>query len=1363
MDIATGAQKARRFVAGLSVATMLATFFAGTIAQAASFQDVPADAWFYTYVEQLAAKSIVDTSQQNFRPADNANRAEAAKMLVQAAGLTLDSSAGPSFSDVASSAWYYQYVETAAKTGIVGGYKDAAGNLTGKFGPGDSVTREQFAKMAMSAFNLTSDTTGGPHFSDVPTTAWSYADVETLYNNSVVDGYPDGTFHPGANINRAEIAKMVVGVMNPIKRSSSGVFTVESAMASSATMAQVCFSAAPDAVASLVTSNYSITDATSAPLAVAAVAADTTDTNCVDLTTATQTVNATYTVTVGAVTSKTAQALTGKTTTFPGFGTVVSGSITAALSTDNPASATIVSGQATADLAHFTFTGTGTLQGITLQRTGVSSSSTVSNVYLYNGAARVSDGASVNTAGVINFNNLNLPVSGSLELSVKADIATGMSGQTLGVTMSGFTISGATQANPANLAGNLMSITSGSGILAGVVVDNGGGVALAPATNSFNLTPDATVNAGTLAYTVWSAPIQVNTRSVYLKSLALRYIGSAPSDALSNITLYINGVASGTATVNAQSYVVFDMTAAPVTLQTGSTTLEVRGDIQKGTDRNFNFSLQNAADLMVTDSQLGVNVAPTTGSGGTNATFSISQAGTISISTGSVTMQVDPTFLTETNVTGGSANTAIGKFTIHAYGEDVKVNQMLVTPILLGAVAGAGGSGVGLNNVSLYFDGGQVGSSQNWDGVHALSAFQLGSSMVVPAGQDSTFEVRADLQDTTSIAYTGGTVGVTVNAGGNNAQGQSSLNTTSVPATPVSTSGLSISGSQLAIGANTGYASQTYSPNTPNVTLGSFILQNQSSSEGVRITGLTVGLITGKSTYSTTTTTTGATALTGAATAITFASTAGMGVGDTLTFAGGPTTGTVVSVTDLTHAVINFGVVTGTATGAVSGTQAGTMALSNIANVKTDETSGSGATAQPAANPLNYSVDFTLAPGASKTLNVIGDLSGAIGGSVYTTLKVTGLGTISNQAITQPLTPPQGQLIVVGVSALTAPALLSGSSTQAQYIAAGTSTASTNCSTANYTGTAYFQVAAANGTGTIQEMKFKADVSQLGEVPDSIACVRINGTNTASILNGYADVTGLSIPVPSGASGTTVKADVAYAPVGINGSDVASGTPAAIGLTYVKALVGGSVSQIGTSTSTTILANTTSPLLTIVGSVPALTVSSTQVKGLNLNAENQIGQVTVVANAAGNIGIHQLEFVVSAANFAGPGMALTLPRLTMDGSNDATDFNIGAGAPMSTAQNCAIASGAPGSNYVVNCTLRTDLTTDSQLTAGSSHVFSLYATTSGSAATSALAAISSSVSPANFKWQDIAGSGQPNALNGTLIYSFPTNSYSISQ
>src|SRR3989344_4710175 len=259
------------------------------------------------------------------------------------------------------------------------------------------------------------------------------------------------------------------------------------------------------------------------------------------------------------------------------------GPVAAALSSDTPASGYIIGNQATADLAHFTFSGAGTLSSVVLQRTGISDQNTLSNVYLYDGAVRLTDGFSFNNVGQLTMNNLGIAVNGSKVISVRADVAVVTNASTLGITLVSFTASGQT-ANTVNLKGNEMSY--GSGGLATVVVNS--------ANQTVTGTP--TVNAGTSAYTVWSNPIQVNTRAVWLKGANFRLTGSAPSDALGNIKLYVDGVATGNAatigSITGSNYAMLDFSSAPVSLSTGSHTIDLRADVVKGASYTVTVALQ---------------------------------------------------------------------------------------------------------------------------------------------------------------------------------------------------------------------------------------------------------------------------------------------------------------------------------------------------------------------------------------------------------------------------------------------------------------------------------------------------------------------------------------------------------------------------------------------------------------------------------------------------------------------------------------------------------------------------------------------------------------------------------------------------
>jgi len=198
----------------LSLALFIAGLMGINIAAAATFADVTPNDWFYTYVEQLAAVGVLDATAHNFRPADLINRAEVAKLVVDGMGFVLETPTKAPFKDVPLGKWYTVYIYTAQKNHILAGYQDSNGTPTGYFGPSDPITREQATKITFLSKDIPTNTNGGPHFTDVPTSRWSYIYIESAYNWSVIDGYSDNTFKPKNNINRAEFSKILIGIMN---------------------------------------------------------------------------------------------------------------------------------------------------------------------------------------------------------------------------------------------------------------------------------------------------------------------------------------------------------------------------------------------------------------------------------------------------------------------------------------------------------------------------------------------------------------------------------------------------------------------------------------------------------------------------------------------------------------------------------------------------------------------------------------------------------------------------------------------------------------------------------------------------------------------------------------------------------------------------------------------------------------------------------------------------------------------------------------------------------------------------------------------------------------------------------------------
>ena len=1013
----------------------------------------------------------------------------------------------------------------------------------------------------------------------------------------------------------------------------------------------------------------------------------------------------------------------GSTTTPPVTPPVVTGPVSAMLSTTNPAAGNIVAGQSTADLLHVTFTGSGTVTSVTLKRSGISDQNTLDNVYLFDGNVRITDGYSFNVNGDIVVNGLNVAVAGSKTLSVRADVDSSASAtaSTLAVSLTGFTANGT--ASNVNIMGNIMSVVVGNLATANIT------------TAASSAVPTANVNAGTTAYTFWSAPMQINTRAVWLKMANFRMVGSAPSDALSNIKLFIDGVDTGKVgtvmSINGSNYAVFDLTSAPISLMTGSHTIDVRADIQKGTNRTIQFSVQNAADLTVYDPQVGVNLAVSSTSAGS---FSPNSAGTITILTGSLSVVVDPTFASQTNVSGGASNVVIGKFKLRAYGEDIKLTGNLnVTPVIqsatsTGATCTTTAGGVlstgtcGLNNVTLYFNGSQVGSQVTYSsGTYTMGSvstgtaigFTPGSQMVIPAGVDSYLEVRADLQTTASVSYTGGTILVRVaspsTANGQGVNSQASIFVPGSTATSsVDTTGLTVQTGGLVVSKNTGFLNQNISPNTAGAKIGSWTVQNQSSSQSIRLTTLTVG--------TTVTTTT----------------------------------------------------------------------ISNFSALRTSDTTGSGATPITPSGTQSgttstdtFSVTDILAPGQTIVIDVFANTGSATSGTIIETLTVASVGVTDN--ITAAGSAVTGQTLTLGVGTITnPPTIVTQSTTSARYVAAaggaGTSIAGGSQATFNFVST--------SGAATITEIAFQVSGSDASPTQTiSSVCVGSVCGSPSTSLSGPAtqlvDLTTLNLTVPNGGSGLTLPVQVIYSNVGTNG--VAPGKTSTLSLAYVKYTTGSSTKTLGTSAACTALSVTCTATLsatvdanamTLVGSKPTVSVNTANVSGLNQSGEQKIGEITITADAKGNIKLNDIAFSVVST-----GWATTVPTFTgaklvegTSGTTAVTGSSCGQGTAAATTQTIFCEFG-DGTKTTTTGTTNVESNTDYDgyiVTAGQSQVFSLYATVTGATTAASPASISTSLTAASFNWDDTSANGTGSGatdvgLTGTLIHGFPTGSYTIKQ
>lgn len=173
--------------------------------------------WAQRDVETLASKLIINgMTDQTFTPAGQVTRAQFAALLVRGLGLTTESVKNM-FTDVSTTAWYAEDVNTAAKLGLVQGVGE------GKFSPDTRITREQMVVMIMNAVQLVQ---GDPRAEAQTRTPFAdQASISDYASNAVTEaaakglikGKTETTFAPQDAATRAEAAVMIKQILKYFK------------------------------------------------------------------------------------------------------------------------------------------------------------------------------------------------------------------------------------------------------------------------------------------------------------------------------------------------------------------------------------------------------------------------------------------------------------------------------------------------------------------------------------------------------------------------------------------------------------------------------------------------------------------------------------------------------------------------------------------------------------------------------------------------------------------------------------------------------------------------------------------------------------------------------------------------------------------------------------------------------------------------------------------------------------------------------------------------------------------------------------------------------------------------------------------
>jgi hypothetical protein len=177
------------------------------------FSDVAGDNWAKKEIEAMASKGIISGNLGKYLPDNNITRAEFVKLITSTLNI-VDDNAKTDLKDVNKDVWYYKYVASAVKAGIISG--------NGTFAPNEVISRQDMAMMLANAMtklkgavSISSDSSYISSFIDKDSIAdYAVEGVATAVKYKLMGGKPGNKVDPLGKVTRAEAATVIYRLFN---------------------------------------------------------------------------------------------------------------------------------------------------------------------------------------------------------------------------------------------------------------------------------------------------------------------------------------------------------------------------------------------------------------------------------------------------------------------------------------------------------------------------------------------------------------------------------------------------------------------------------------------------------------------------------------------------------------------------------------------------------------------------------------------------------------------------------------------------------------------------------------------------------------------------------------------------------------------------------------------------------------------------------------------------------------------------------------------------------------------------------------------------------------------------------------------
>lgn len=196
----------KRFLSVVLLCIFIIITLSGFTVMNYTFKDVEENSWYATGVQYVVENSLmIGTAKHYFSPSSDVSRAMIAQILYNMDETKVPLSRELLYDDVDSNSWYSSAIFQVTNRGYMSGYGK------GKFGPNDSVTREQ---LALCLYNFSGEEYIGDYkevesFNDHSKISnWALKSMSWAVNKGIISGSYNN-LNPGGYATRAEVAVML--------------------------------------------------------------------------------------------------------------------------------------------------------------------------------------------------------------------------------------------------------------------------------------------------------------------------------------------------------------------------------------------------------------------------------------------------------------------------------------------------------------------------------------------------------------------------------------------------------------------------------------------------------------------------------------------------------------------------------------------------------------------------------------------------------------------------------------------------------------------------------------------------------------------------------------------------------------------------------------------------------------------------------------------------------------------------------------------------------------------------------------------------------------------------------------------------